>query len=423
MSLQQSVFSLRTLCEEALVGQAPEAHAKGLELVALVYDDVPDRLLGHPQRLREALERVVGAAIASTYAGEVSLRGMLEESLPDRCRLRLWVQGGPAGGTGVPLGELAVAALSVARQLFGLMGASLSQGGFAESGIELNILLELPLAGDQADADGLAVAESENLTGRLVVLREPHRLSALALSQQLRRGNAEVLRCETDAELPARLQDSGRRADLLLLGLSVRAGLGESGALLQACRRQGQLPIVVLVGSSEPRLLAALEAQGADRCLSKPLTGRELRESLRSLLGKGLPRPPADAGGNPDTARPKRAVRRDEARALEIVGGDEALAAELWRTLLAVLPGELDELRGLAVRRDWRGMRVLAHRLRGSVSYCALTDLEVAAAELERASAQQDTPSLDRALQELREQIEDLLADRGPGSAPSGPVA
>jgi hypothetical protein len=105
MSLQQSVFSLRTLCEEALVGQAPEAHAKGLELVALVYDDVPDRLLGHPQRLREALERVVGAAIASTYAGEVSLRGMLRSRCPIVVACACGCRAVPRMGQGCSLGS------------------------------------------------------------------------------------------------------------------------------------------------------------------------------------------------------------------------------------------------------------------------------------------------------------------------------
>ena len=77
---------------------------------------------------------------------------------------------------------------------------------------------------------------------------------------------------------------------------------------------------------------------------------------------------------------------RDQVAALASVGGDEALAQELFEALRTGLPDELEDLRVCLGEEDWPGLAEHAHQIRGATRYCGVPALDDAIEALERAA-------------------------------------
>jgi PAS domain S-box-containing protein len=78
LELDRIPFALRDALEDTLRVLAVRAPQKGIELALDVPPEVPDRLIGDPERLRRIFVNLVGNAIKFTEKGEVVVRAELE---------------------------------------------------------------------------------------------------------------------------------------------------------------------------------------------------------------------------------------------------------------------------------------------------------------------------------------------------------
>ncbi|MEW6678844.1 MAG: ATP-binding protein, partial [Pseudomonadota bacterium] len=92
LELERVPFHLRGLLEDALDLVAPQAYAKGVEVIAAQAPDLPGWALGDPGRLRQILNNLLSNAAKFTARGEIQLSARTRNEGPEGFVLELEVR-------------------------------------------------------------------------------------------------------------------------------------------------------------------------------------------------------------------------------------------------------------------------------------------------------------------------------------------
>ncbi len=284
-------LDMAELVDEVLVLQAPDAQQKDLQLLGLVYDDVPRALLGDPLRIKQVLTNLVHNAVKFTERGEVIVRVQLEElrgsetmlsvrisdtgpGLADDVRQQLFqpftqsstVSASHVSGTGL--------GLMICKQLVEQMGGTIAADTQPVQGTTFSVSLPLRLAPRTVQRP-----PTINLDALRIAIHEPHTLTRQALAHLLRSWGAEVQVLATPPTA------EGLAADTRLVIVALSHGeLTSRLARLQ--RRLAALPCrLLLLVNGEPQTTdEALALPENARLFYKPLTRARLAQALKPLL-------------------------------------------------------------------------------------------------------------------------------------------
>jgi PAS domain S-box-containing protein len=160
MSLEDEPFDLPELIRDLGQLLAPQAAAKGIELLVQSAPSLPPIVSGDASRLRQILTNLLGNSIKFTERGHVELKAFFTERTSDRIRLRCTVQDTGIGMEPAALENLFMPftqadasttrrfggtglGLSIARRFIELMGGEI--GVTSVPGVGSNFWIEIPL--------------------------------------------------------------------------------------------------------------------------------------------------------------------------------------------------------------------------------------------------------------------------------------
>ncbi|MBW4935793.1 ATP-binding protein [Marinobacter sp. F4206] len=220
--LDRVPFQLRDIVEEVMVMLAPAAHSKNLDLVPLVYNDVPDNIMGDPLRVKQVITNLVNNAIKFTQTGEVVLRASLEEEEKDsnRVTLRLSITDSGVGLSRAQQQSLfnafSQADASTARQYGGTgLGLAISKRLVEEMGGKIGLESELGKGStfwftltSELSTTGEAIAPRDALRGERVIYLEQQKTTGLAVEHLLRDWGMTVDRVASPGAMQEQIEEA-----------------------------------------------------------------------------------------------------------------------------------------------------------------------------------------------------------------------
>ncbi|EIT70415.1 MULTISPECIES: ATP-binding protein [Hydrocarboniphaga] len=346
LTLNVERFDLADAVEDVVALLAPLAYEKNLELVHIIYHDVPLQLDGDPQRLRQILTNLLSNAIKFTESGEVVLRVMKERRQGHRFWLRASVTDSgvgisaaqrerifqpfeQAGGRSVQPGS--GLGLTIVKRLAELMAGSVSVESEPGRGSTFSVLLELRSLTEASPA-------WEHLRGRRIWVIDTHPTASLALSHSLQFWGIEVLPFDDVTQLAARLRHSApkSRPDVVIVGLKPAELADPAIEALGTLCMEAQPPLLALLSSASPVDQQQAIDIGAARALPKAVSRLQLYRELCELVRSGHSVPLLEgrklliADNNPANRRYLVALGHElGAQVVEADDGDAAL--QRWR--------------------------------------------------------------------------------------------
>lgn len=274
-----------------------------------------------------------------------------------------------------------------------------------------------------------------------VLVVDDHPVNRLLAAELLRLRHYEAIPLDGGQAAIQAVQDGG--ADFILMDIQMPevSGIDATRAIRELEKtRGGHIPIIAVTAHAFSEDRDRCLQAGMDAYLSKPLRVEQLITTLEGL-GQSTPPPetgprnepsPALAPGKHPVSHPPSAplpatpeVARVEPNSqVRLIQGDPALVATVAEVFLEQTPHILQAIESAIQRRQAQDLAFHAHRLKGSLSYLEVPNLEAAARGLERQGKSDRWDQVPVWLEELKSGLKQLnreLADLLCSAADAGP--
>jgi len=321
LELDEINFDLRETLESSLKSLAVRAQQKGLELACHILPNVPERLVGDPNRLRAIVVNLVGNAIKFTERGEIVVRVDTESVSPSEADLHFaiadtgigiaeekldrvfeaFVQADSSttrkyGGTGL--------GLAISAQLVELMRGRIWVESQLGQGSRFHFTAHFALQPGKA-----ALPDLDGLRGLKVLVVDDSAINRRILEEMLRKWRMRpALATSGPAALTALEKAARRKAPFPLVLLDGQMPEMDG---FEVARRIGSHPDldgvkVIMLTSSGQQETACLAIPGVAVCLTKPARQSDLLDAIVNVLsgpGRAKTRPASRASRRITKAR------------------------------------------------------------------------------------------------------------------------
>lgn len=300
LSLDQVPMDLRECVEDALMLMAPNAHEKGLELVPMIYSDVPERIVGDHLRLKQIITNLVNNAIKFTEEGHVVVRIMLEKEMADQIVVCVSITD---SGIGLSIDEQKslfqafTQADSTTTRRFGGTGLGLviSKRLVQQMGGEIGVESE---AGKGSTFWFTFVANKvheitrpkyhERLKEFRILIYETHPTTKLSLNHLVSSWGVCVTEVDDADSIHDALQ-SAQNLDkpfhMMIIGVNrLDPNSTFISDLTHLAIKQFNCRVGVLVNTTDQSIYDELQNSGAAICLAKPVRRKKLHDALVEVL-------------------------------------------------------------------------------------------------------------------------------------------
>ncbi len=437
---EQTNFSITKSISSVIELLLPKCLEKNIKLIYTIERDIPEYVIGDPTRLNQVLNNLVGNAIKFTKKGEVKILAELVKKDGQNVEIKFTVsdtgigipeekihsifdyftQASPEttrkyGGTGL--------GLAIVKQLVEQQGGTLKVESKLNSGTVFAFNLSFPVGiGEEETTEQECISvcdmNSEELT---ILLVEDNELNSILAEKILTDWDWKVDVAE-DAFI-ALDKIKQKKYDVVLMDIQLP---GMDG--YEATHRirndmppdKRNIPIIAMtahaLSSEEEKCLKS----GMNGYISKPFEPENLYGKIIATLKikNNYPVIPRNTNSNSEKAKLLRHSNLTYLRG--IANSNNDFVVQMLKIFIDQTPPALERLEKAINRKDWTSVRAIAHKIKPSVTFIGLKEIEKDVPALENyAEAKSNlnlVPSLYKkinkvcteAVVELEEEIEKL---------------
>ncbi len=328
LQLENVSFDLNDILDNLADIFCEEASSKGIELLFLVEQEVPVKLVGDPVRLGQVLMNLTSNAVKFTQEGEIIVRCGLEEKQERRVKIKFSVTDSGIGidekninmlfdaftqadssitrkfgGTGL--------GLAICKNIVQLMGGEIGACRADGRGSVFWFTAWFRLSGEQAGADSW-LRRKKALEGIRILVADDNDASRTVLHSMLSRYGIRVREASDGEEavsMALGAAAAGEPFSLIIMDWKMPQKDGiEASAHIRGVSSTADTPIIMLTAfGKEVERIKAREA-GINSFLLKPVKEKVLLRTVMSLLGLEDPesadeKTPGDTGQDIDLLR------------------------------------------------------------------------------------------------------------------------
>jgi PAS domain S-box-containing protein len=304
MTLERLDFDVRSLVEGVARSLAARAEVKGLEMVCMVNRDVPARIKGDANRLRQVLVNLVGNAIKFTEKGEIVIRAVVDNLSENKVQLLFSVSDTGIGiahdqqkhvferfiqadssttrrfsGTGL--------GLAISAQLVKLMGGEI--GVQSEPG--KGSTFWFTLVGAKASVEGTRpLVIPTNLKTIPVLVVDDNKTNRLIIGKIVSGFGCQVTEVSSGSEALHELTQGiskGKPYPLVLMDMQMPEMSGEQTLReIKLDRDLAKTKVIILTSMGYGGDASRLETLGCSAYLLKPIRQKELFNTILAVMGQ-----------------------------------------------------------------------------------------------------------------------------------------
>ena len=301
LQLDEVPMDIRECIEESLTLMAPSAHEKNIELIPIIYTDVPPRIIGDPLRLKQILNNLINNAIKFTEKGTVIVRVMLESEKESQVVLCVTVT-----DTGIGMNKEAQNAIfqafnqadSSTTRRFGGTGLGLviskrlveqMQGDIGvESQPDQGSTFCFSFVAKKVYTSTVLLGNESLLKNTRILIYDPHPSVRLALRHLLSSWVSKIVEVDELSLVSFYLEKNIQEKtpfDLALIAVDQEPKDPQAIIdLLEKSTNHYKCPIGILMNTADQSDYQYFLQHGAQFCLSKPVRKNQLFDSIALVL-------------------------------------------------------------------------------------------------------------------------------------------
>ncbi len=328
MTIETTPFDLEAVIRSVMVPMKLRAQEKGLEIGWEIAEEIPQKLMGDPGRLRQILVNLVRNAVKFTPMGEIRLQAVSEEQWAEHIQLHFSVKD---TGIGIPPEKLHIIfdsfvqadssitrshggaglGLNICRKLVEMMGGEIWVESRIEKGSTFHFRIpfkkaQKPVAKESPEQEPTIPSPSLNQQIR-VLLAEDDSLNQRVFTHYLRHGGYQVTAVSDGPAAVQAMEES--HFDLVLMDLRMPTlnGIEAAKKIRRLSDKARKIPIIALTAHAFKEDRQRCRAAGMQGYLAKPVGRDQFLNYLRAFLHepKDVPNASTESKMSQEESRPQ----------------------------------------------------------------------------------------------------------------------